>query len=128
MQLIWSWLYKTLEEEWSLLIHFHQNYWERWAIQLQRHELWSSISIDVTICSGLRFHWYLRSGNDSIRKLMESILKPRRHLLLLFFDWRLQISPYLDAAYKAANPNQFEKDFIETDKVNLMESALVDES
>jgi hypothetical protein len=27
--------------------------------------------------------------------------------------------------YKAANPNQFEKDFIETDKkVNLMESAL----
>jgi hypothetical protein len=32
--------------------------------------------------------------------------------------------PYLDDA-KAANPNQFEKDFIETDKkVNLMESAL----
>jgi hypothetical protein len=31
------------------------------------------------------------------------------------------LSPYLDAAYKAANPNQFEKDFIETDKkVNLM--------
>jgi hypothetical protein len=28
----------------------------------------------------------------------------------------LQMSPYLDAAYKAANPNQFEKDFIETDK------------
>jgi hypothetical protein len=36
-----------------------------------------------------------------------------------------KLSPYLDAAYKAANPNQFEKDFIETDeKVNLMESAL----
>jgi cytochrome c-type biogenesis protein CcsB len=32
----------------------------------------------------------------------------------------------LDAAYKAANPNQFENDFIETDKkVNLLESALM---
>jgi hypothetical protein len=38
-----------------------------------------------------------------------------------------KLSPYLDAA-KAANPNQFEKDFIETDKkVNLMESALMEE-
>jgi hypothetical protein len=43
-----------------------------------------------------------------------------------FFDDKgnYKLSPYLDDAYKA-NPNQFEKDFIETDKkVNLMESAL----
>jgi hypothetical protein len=37
---------------------------------------------------------------------------------IAFFDEKgnYKLSPYLDAAYKAANPNQFEKDFIETDK------------
>ncbi len=44
-----------------------------------------------------------------------------------FFDARgnYKLSPYLDEAYKAAVPNQFQKDFIETDKkVNLLYSAL----
>jgi pyridoxal/pyridoxine/pyridoxamine kinase len=35
-----------------------------------------------------------------------------------------KLSPYLDAAYKAANPNQFEKTLLTDKKVNLMESAL----
>jgi ABC-type metal ion transport system substrate-binding protein len=40
---------------------------------------------------------------------------------IAFFDEKgnYKLSPYLDAAYKAANPNQFEKDFIETDKKKL---------
>ena len=70
---------------------------------------------------------YLRSGNDSIRKLIGVDVKAKTAPFVAFFDEKgnYKLSPYLDAAYKAANPNQFEKDFIETDKkVNLMESAL----
>ena len=70
---------------------------------------------------------HLRSGNDSIRKLIGVDVKAKTAPFIAFFDEKgnYKLSPYLDAAYKAANPNQFEKDFIETDKkVNLMESAL----
>lgn len=70
---------------------------------------------------------YLRSGNDSIRKII-GVEKDAKHApFVKFFDEKgnYKLSPYLESAYKAANPNQFEKDFIETDKkVNLMESAL----
>lgn len=70
---------------------------------------------------------YLRSGNDSIRKII-GVEKDAKHApFVKFFDEKgnYKLSPYLEGAYKAANPNQFEKDFIETDKkVNLMESAL----
>ncbi len=44
-----------------------------------------------------------------------------------FFDARgaYKLAPMLEDAYKAATPNQFQKDFIETDrKVNLLFSAL----
>ena len=70
---------------------------------------------------------YLRSGNDSIRKLIGVDVEAKTAPFIAFFDEKgnYKLSPYLDAAYEAANPNQFEKDFIETDKkVNLMESAL----
>jgi hypothetical protein len=44
------------------------------------------------------------------------MLKLRQRLSLRFLMKRnYKLSPYLDAAYKAAN-NKFEKDFIETDK------------
>ena len=70
---------------------------------------------------------YLRSGNDSIRKII-GVEKDVTHApFIKFFDanGNYKLSSYLEPAYKAANPNQFEKDFIETDKkVNLMESAL----
>lgn len=71
---------------------------------------------------------YLRSGNDSIRKIIGVDKDAKNAPFVKFFDEQgnYKLSPYLDAAYKAANPNQFEKDFIETDKkVNLMESALM---
>lgn len=70
---------------------------------------------------------YIKSGNDSIRKIIGVDKEAKFAPFVNFFDQNgnYKLSPYLDAAYKAANPNQFEKDFIETDKkVNLMESAL----
>lgn len=70
---------------------------------------------------------YIKSGNDSIRKIIGIDSKDQYAPFISFFDEKgnYKLSPYLDAAYKAGNPNQFEKDFVETDKkVNLMESAL----
>jgi len=70
---------------------------------------------------------YIKPGNDSIRKIIGIDSKDKYAPFISFFDEKgnYKLSPYLDDAYKAANPNQFEKDFVETDKkVNLMESAL----
>ena len=70
---------------------------------------------------------YIKPDNDSIRKIIGIDSKQKYAPFISFFDEKgnYKLSPYLDAAYKAGNPNQFEKDFIETDKkVNLMESAL----
>ena len=70
---------------------------------------------------------YIKSGNDSIRKIIGIDAKAKYAPFISFFDGKgnYKLSPYLEGAYKEANPNQFEKDFIETDKkVNLMESAL----
>ncbi|MBE8724786.1 cytochrome c biogenesis protein CcsA [Flavobacterium hungaricum] len=70
---------------------------------------------------------YIKSGNDSIRKIIGIDSKDKYAPFVKFFDEQgnYKLSPYLDNAYKAANPNNFEKDFVETDKkVNLMESAL----
>jgi len=70
---------------------------------------------------------HLRDGNDSIRKIIGVDKDAKNAPFIKFFDanGNYKLSPYLDEAYKAGNPNQFEKDFIETDKrVNLMESAL----
>ncbi|PWA07562.1 cytochrome c biogenesis protein CcsA [Flavobacterium laiguense] len=70
---------------------------------------------------------YIKPENDSIRKIIGIDSKQKYAPFIAFFDEKgnYKLSPYLDAAYKAGNPNQFEKDFIETDKkVNLMESAL----
>ena len=70
---------------------------------------------------------YIKSGNDSIRKIIGVDKKAEFAPFVAFFDTKgnYKLSKYLEEAFKAANPNQFEKDFIETDKkVNLMESAL----
>jgi len=70
---------------------------------------------------------YVKTGNDSIRKIIG--VEPEMKLIPFknFFDEKgnYKLSPYLEEAYKTANPNQFEKDFVETDKkINLMNSAL----
>ena len=70
---------------------------------------------------------YIKAGNDSIRKIIGIDATKGYASFIDFFDNKgnYKLSPYLDAAYKNANPNQFEKGFIETDKkVNLMEAAL----
>ncbi len=70
---------------------------------------------------------YIKSGNDSIRKIIGIDSKAKFAPFIAFFDIQgnYKLSKYLDEAFKSANPNNFEKDFIETDKkVNLMESAL----
>lgn len=70
---------------------------------------------------------YIKKGNDSIHNLIGAEKGAKYVSLMKFFDARgnYKLSPYLDEAYKAAVPNQFQKDFIETDKkVNLLYSAL----
>ena len=70
---------------------------------------------------------YIKSGNDSIRKILGIPFEAKYATFRSCFDEKgnYKLSPYLDDAYKAANPDQFEKDFIETDKkVNLLNSAL----
>lgn len=70
---------------------------------------------------------YIKKGNDSIRKIIGIDADRKYASFIDFFDntGTYKLTPYLETAYKSANPNQFEKDFIETDKkVNLMEAAL----
>ncbi len=70
---------------------------------------------------------YIKAGNDSIRKIIGIKNEAKYAAFIDFFDkdGNYKLSKYLDEAFKNANPNQFEKDFIETDKkVNLMNDAL----
>ena len=70
---------------------------------------------------------YIKNGNDSIRKIIGLDSKQKYAPFIKFFDEKgnYKLSPYIEEAYKAAIPDQFQKDFIETDrKVNLLNSAL----
>lgn len=70
---------------------------------------------------------YINPGNDSIRKIIGIDSKAKFAPFVSFFDAKgnYKLTPFLEESFKTANPNKFEKDFIETDKkVNLMESAL----
>ena len=71
---------------------------------------------------------YLKRGNDSLRAVIGiQDNKAKYATFAHFFDARgaYKLAPMLEDAYKAATPNQFQKDFIETDrKVNLLFSAL----
>jgi cytochrome c-type biogenesis protein CcsB len=70
---------------------------------------------------------YVKKGNDSIRKILGVEAGMPLIPFKKFFDEKgnYKLAPYLEEAYKTPNPNQFEKDFVETDKkINLMNSAL----
>lgn len=70
---------------------------------------------------------YIKKGNDSIRKIIGIKPDEKYASLKQFFDDKgnYKLSSYLEAAYKAQVPSNFEKDFIETDKkVSLLNSAL----
>ncbi|MCF4101465.1 cytochrome c biogenesis protein CcsA [Gillisia sp. M10.2A] len=70
---------------------------------------------------------YVKPNNDSIRHIA-GVEKDKKYLAMTdFFDGTgaYKLSPYLESAYQAAVPDQFQKDFIETDrKVNLLFNAL----
>jgi cytochrome c-type biogenesis protein CcsB len=77
--------------------------------------------------------WYnvplinVKKDNDSIRHIV-GVPEDQKHLPLTSFfdnDGNYKLGPYLERAYMASVPNQFEKDFIETDRrVNLLYNAL----
>ncbi len=70
---------------------------------------------------------YLKRGNDSLRKIVGVDSNQKYTSLVSFFDnqGNYKISSQLEGAYRAALPNQFQKDFIEVDKrVNLLYAAL----
>ena len=70
---------------------------------------------------------YLKRGNDSIRNIVGVSEKDKFASLVSFFDQQgnYKIASQLEGAYRAAVPNQFQKDFIEVDRrVNLFYSAL----
>src|SRR5690606_1423687 len=70
---------------------------------------------------------YLKRGNDSLRRILGIDKEAKYAPFISFFDeaGNYKLSPYLDEAYKAAVPDQFQKDFMEADKrVNLLNSAL----
>lgn len=77
--------------------------------------------------------WYnvpiisIKRGNDSINRILK-ISEDRRQLALTdFFDdmGNYVLAPYLEEAYAAAVPNQFQKDFKDFDgKVNLLYQSL----
>ncbi len=70
---------------------------------------------------------YMKTGNDSLRKIIGVPKEAKYAPFIKFFDAKgnYKLSPFLDEAFKAAVPDQFQKDFIETDKkVNLLNAAL----
>lgn len=70
---------------------------------------------------------YLKRGNDSLRNLISVPKTTKYAALLSFFDQEgnYKLASPLEEAYRAAVPNQFQKDFIELDRrVNLLYSAL----
>src|SRR5690606_28141843 len=70
---------------------------------------------------------YLKTGNDSIRKILGVDKDDKYAPFIKFFDERgnYKLSPYLDKAYESRTPNSFEKDFIEANKrVVLLNAAL----
>ena len=70
---------------------------------------------------------YLKRGNDSLRRLAGIEEKSKYASFVDFFDkdGTYKLAKPLEGAYKAVTPNQFQKDFIETDrKINLLYSAI----
>ena len=70
---------------------------------------------------------YMPMGNDSICKILGLKNGTKKASLIDFFDNRgnYKLSKFMEKASKATVKNNFEKDFVETDKkVNLLYSAL----
>ena len=103
--------------------------------KVSKSDTYNGLNSDQVLLSILRnpLAWYsqpiiyIKRGNDSIRSILGIEKKQKYAAFMDFFDSKGQykISSYLENAYKSSLPNQFEKDFIESDrKVNLLFSAL----
>ena len=103
--------------------------------KVSKSDTYNGLNSDQVLLSILRnpLAWYsqpiiyIKRGNDSIRSILGIDEKQKYAAFMDFFDSKGQykISSYLENAYKSSLPNQFEKDFIESDrKVNLLFSAL----
>ena len=103
--------------------------------KVSKSDTYNGLNSDQVLLSILRnpLAWYsqpiiyIKRGNDSIRSILGIDKKQKYAAFMDFFDSKGQykISTYLEDAYKSSLPNQFEKDFIESDrKVNLLFSAL----
>ncbi|MFZ0491347.1 MAG: cytochrome c biogenesis protein CcsA [Salegentibacter sp.] len=103
--------------------------------KLSRKDSYNGLSSDQVLVSMLEnpMVWYnipliyVKPGNDSLRKIA-GVDKNQKYLSLTDFfneSGNYKLNPYLEDAYRASVPNQFQKDFMETDKkVNLLYRAL----
>ena len=102
--------------------------------KVSKSDTYNNLSADQVLISIIKnpLDWYntpiiyLKRGNDSLRKIVGRDTKEKYAAFVDFFDQNgnYKISSQLENAYKASLPNQFQKDFIETDrKVNLLFSA-----
>ncbi|GJM33589.1 MAG: hypothetical protein DHS20C18_25900 [Saprospiraceae bacterium] len=103
--------------------------------KVSKRDEYNGLNADQVFLSMLQFPkvWYnipliyLKRGNANIRTLIDIDLGQKYAPLASFFDdkGRYKIAGQVVEAYRAAVPNQFQKDFIEADKrVNLMLRAL----
>ena len=103
--------------------------------KVSKSDTYNGLNSDQVLLSILRnpLAWYsepiiyIKRGNDSIRRILGINEKQKYAAFMDFFDGKgnYKISTNLENAYKSSLPNQFEKDFIESDrKVNLLFSAL----
>ncbi|MDT8346223.1 MAG: cytochrome c biogenesis protein CcsA, partial [Flavobacteriaceae bacterium] len=70
---------------------------------------------------------YIKKGNDSIRRLIGAPTDAKRVKPVLFFDEKgnYKLAPYLQEAYAADVPNQFQKDFKDIDqRLGLLMSVI----
>ncbi len=103
--------------------------------KVSKSDTYRGLNSDQVFLSMLQFReaWLqiplvnLKTGNDSLRKIIGIDTKAKYATLLDFFDDKLsyKLTPYLDEAYKAQIPSQHQKDLIDADrKVNILNSAL----
>lgn len=103
--------------------------------KLSQNDTYEGLNSDQVLISMLQRPalWYnvplikVERKNDSLHQIL-GIEKGRKHVALAeFFDAKgnYKLSPYLEAAYRAEVPNQFQKDFKKADqKVNLLYRTL----
>ena len=103
--------------------------------KVSKKDTFEGMDADQVLLSMTQFpeYWYqipiiyLKKGNDSIRKIAGISEDVKYAKLIDFFDEKgnYKLDKYLEDAYTAAIPNQFQKDFKDIDqKLSLLSDAL----